>query len=175
MYSDLFTAESLAELKTAFLTQFPMALWETFYVTVLSTALAILLGLPLGVLLVAGEKDGVLPLPKPVLSVLNVIINLLRSIPFLILMIMVFPLSRLIIGTAVGTTATIALTTILGYSAMSGIIGGGGLGKVAIDYGYYRYKYLVMFAAVILLILLVQLFQTVGTKLAVKCDKRLKK
>ena len=234
MYSDLFTAESLAELKAAFLTQFPMALWETFYVTVLSTALAILLGLPLGVLLVAGEKDGVLPLPKPVLSVLNVIINLLRSIPFLILMIMVFPLSRLIIGTAVGTTATIvplvaaafpfvarlvesslrevdpniieaaqsmgatpmqiickvmipesvpsliqnvtiSLTTILGYSAMSGIIGGGGLGKVAIDYGYYRYKYLVMFAAVILLILLVQLFQTVGTKLAVKCDKRLKK
>ena len=70
---------------------------------------------------------------------------------------------------------TISLTTILGYSAMSGIIGGGGLGKVAIDYGYYRYKYLVMFAAVILLILLVQLFQTVGTKLAVKCDKRLKK
>ena len=179
-------------------------------------------------------KDGVLPLPKPVLSVLNIIINLLRSIPFLILMIMVFPLSRLIIGTAVGTTATIvplvaaafpfvarlvesslrevdpniieaaqsmgatpmqiickvmipesvpsliqnvtiSLTTILGYSAMSGIIGGGGLGKVAIDYGYYRYKYLVMFAAVILLILLVQLFQTVGTKLAVKCDKRLKK
>ena len=74
MYSDLFTAESLAELKTAFVTQFPMALWETFYVTVLSTALAIVLGLPLGVLLVAGEKDGVLPLPKPVLSVLNVII-----------------------------------------------------------------------------------------------------
>ncbi|MDR3989746.1 MAG: methionine ABC transporter permease [Oscillospiraceae bacterium] len=211
-----------------------MALWETFYVTVLSTALAVVLGLPLGVLLVAGEKDGVLPLPKPVLSALNVVINLLRSIPFLILMIMVFPLSRLIIGTAVGTTATIvplvvaafpfvarlvesslrevdpniieaaqsmgatpmqivckvmipesvpsliqnatiALTTILGYSAMSGIIGGGGLGKVAIDYGYYRYKYLVMFAAVILLILLVQLFQTVGTRLAVKCDKRLKK
>ena len=234
MYTALFTPESLAELKTAFVTQFPMALWETFYVTVLSTALAVVLGLPLGVLLVAGEKDGVLPLPKPVLSALNVVINLLRSIPFLILMIMVFPLSRLIIGTAVGTTATIvplvvaafpfvarlvesslrevdpniieaaqsmgatpmqivckvmipesvpsliqnatiALTTILGYSAMSGIIGGGGLGKVAIDYGYYRYKYLVMFAAVILLILLVQLFQTIGTRLAVKCDKRLKK
>ena len=210
------------------------AIWETFYVTVLSTAFALVLGLPLGVLLVAGEKDGVLPLPKAGLSALNVVINLLRSIPFLILMIMVFPLSRLIIGTAVGTTATIvplvvaafpfvarlvesslrevdpniieaaqsmgatpmqivckvmipesvpsliqnatiALTTILGYSAMSGIIGGGGLGKVAIDYGYYRYKYLVMFAAVILLILLVQLFQTVGTRLAVKCDKRLKK
>ena len=200
----------------------------------LSTALAVVLGLPLGVLLVAGEKDGVLPLPKPVLSALNVVINLLRSIPFLILMIMVFPLSRLIIGTAVGTTATIvplvvaafpfvarlvesslrevdpniieaaqsmgatpmqivckvmipesvpsliqnatiALTTILGYSAMSGIIGGGGLGKVAIDYGYYRYKYLVMFAAVILLILLVQAFQSVGTFWANQSDKRLRK
>ena len=122
MYSDLFTAESLAELKTAFLTQFPMALWETFYVTVLSTALAILLGLPLGVLLVAGEKDGVLPLPKPVLSVLNVIINLLRSIPFLILMIMVFPLSRLIIGTAVGTTATIVPLVVAAFPFVARLV-----------------------------------------------------
>ena len=234
MYSDLFTAESLAELKTAFLTQFPMALWETFYVTVLSTALAILLGLPLGVLLVAGEKDGVLPLPKPVLSVLNVIINLLRSIPFLILMIMVFPLSRLLIGTAVGTTATIvplvvaafpfvarlvetslreldegvveaaqsmgatpfqiityvmipeclpglissmttALTTILGYSAMSGVIGGGGLGKIALSYGYYRYQTNIMIVCVVLLVLMVQVFQTVGTFWATRSDKRLRK
>ena len=210
MYSNLFSAQSVQDLMTV-LPSLPFAIWETFYVTVVSTALSLVLGLPLGVLLVAGEKNGVL-----------------------ILMIMVFPLSRLLIGTAVGTTATIvplvaaafpfvarlvesslrevdgniieaaqsmgatpmqiickvmipesvpsliqnvtiALTTILGYSAMSGIIGGGGLGKVAIDYGYYRYKYLVMFAAVILLILLVQLFQTVGTKLAVKCDKRLKK
>ena len=234
MYSDLFTAESLAELKTAFLTQFPMALWETFYVTVLSTALAILLGLPLGVLLVAGEKDGVLPLPKAVLSALNVIINLLRSIPFLILMIMVFPLSRLIIGTAVGTTATIvplvvaafpfvarlvetslreldegvveaaqsmgatpfqiitkvmipeclpglissmttALTTILGYSAMSGVIGGGGLGKIALSYGYYRYQTNIMIVCVVLLVLMVQVFQTVGTFWATRSDKRLRK
>ena len=231
MTDGLFTAESMAELLTAFKTQFPMAIWETFYVTILSTALSLLIGLPLGVLLVAGEKGGVLPLPKPVLSILNVIINLLRSIPFLILMIMVFPLSRALIGTTVGTTATIvplvvaafpfvarlvesslrevdpniieaaqsmgakpmqiickvmipesipsllqnvtiALTTILGYSAM---IGGGGLGKVAIDYGYYRYKYLVMYAAVILLIILVQIFQSVGTRLALKSDKRLKK
>ena len=73
--------------------------------TLLSTALAVVIGLPLGVLLVAGEKDGVLPLPKTLMRILNVIINLLRSIPFLILMIMVFPLSRLIIGTTVGTTA----------------------------------------------------------------------
>jgi len=72
------------------------------------------------------------------------------------------------------SNATIAITTILGYSAMSGIIGGGGLGKIAMNYGYYRYKYLIMVAAVILLILLVQLFQTVGTRLAVKADKRLK-
>lgn len=70
---------------------------------------------------------------------------------------------------------TIAITTILGYSAMSGIIGGGGLGKIAINYGYYRYKYLVMIFAVILLIALVQIFQSVGTHLATKTDKRLKK
>lgn len=69
---------------------------------------------------------------------------------------------------------TIAITTILGYSAMSGIIGGGGLGKIAINYGYYRYKYLIMICAVILLIVLVQIFQTIGTRLAVKSDNRLK-
>ncbi|MGN1080748.1 MAG: methionine ABC transporter permease [Acutalibacteraceae bacterium] len=208
-----------------------MALWETVYVTLLSTLFAIIIGLPLGVLLVAGEKGGVLPLPKWMMQVLNIVINLLRSVPFLILMIMVFPLTRLIIGTTVGTVAsivplviaafpfvarlvesslreinpniieaaqsmgaspfqiivkvmipesvpslisnfTIAVTTILGYTAMSGIIGGGGLGKIAINYGYYRYKYLVMLIAVIILILLVQLFQSIGTRAAVKCDKR---
>jgi len=72
------------------------------------------------------------------------------------------------------SNATIAITTILSYSAMSGIIGGGGLGKIAINYGYYRYKYLVMYLAVILLIIMVQCFQSIGTKLAVKLDKRLK-
>ena len=233
MYSDLFSASSVQDLM-AVLPSLPYAIWETFYVTVLSTLLSLVLGLPLGVLLVAGEKNGVLPLPRWLLQVLTVIINLLRSVPFLILMIMVFPLSRLIIGTAVGTTATIvplvvaafpfvarlvesslrevdpniieaaqsmgatplqiickvmipesvpsliqnvtiALTTILGYSAMSGIIGGGGLGKIAIDYGYYRYKYLVMLVAVVILILLVQLFQSLGTWLARRSDKRLKK
>ena len=73
------------------------------------------------------------------------------------------------------SNATIAITTVLGYSAMSGIIGGGGLGKIAINYGYYRYKYLIMLAAVVLLVILVQIFQSVGTRLAVKADKRLKK
>ena len=232
MYDNLFSEGSVQDLLTV-LPLLPEALWETFYITVLSTALSLVIGLPLGVLLVAGEKGGVLPLPAWLMRILNLIINLLRSIPFLILMIMVLPVSRAIIGTAVGTTATvvplvaaafpfvarlvesslreldgniieaaqsmgatpfqiivkvmipesvpsliqnvtIALTTILGYSAMSGIIGGGGLGKIAIDYGYYRYKYLVMFVAVIILILLVQFFQSLGTYLTRRCDKRLR-
>lgn len=234
MIEKLLASEEVAEALNILQNEFPMALWETFYVTVAATALAIIIGLPLGVLLVAGEKNGVLPLPKGVMHVLNVIINLLRSVPFLILMIMVIPLTRLIVGTSVGTlaslvplviaafpfvarlaescfrevnpniieaaqsmgaspfqtivkvmipesvpslitNATTAINTILGYSAMSGIIGGGGLGTIAINYGYYRYKYIVMLFAVILLILLVQLFQTVGTRLAVKADKRLKR
>ena len=233
MFSNVFTPETWAEAVSVIKSEFLFAIWETFYVTVVATFFALLLGLPLGVLLVAGDKDGVLPLPRPVMQALNVIINLLRSIPFLILMIMAFPIARLLIGTTIGTkasivplviaafpfvarlvesslrevnpniieaaqsmgasplqiickvmlpesvpslisNATIAITTILGYSAMSGIIGGGGLGKIAINYGYYRYKYLIMYAAVILLVLLVQLFQSLGTRLAVKMDKRLK-
>ena len=230
----VFASESVALALDVLKNEIPFAIWETLYVTVLSTFLAIVIGTPLGVILVVGEKDGILPLPKWLMQALNVLINLLRSIPFLILMIMVFPLSRLIVGTTVGTVATIvplvvaafpfiarlvegslrevdpniieaaqsmgatpfqiiwkvmlpesmpslvsnatiAITTILGYSAMSGIIGGGGLGKIAINYGYYRYKYLVMVIAVILLVLIVQLFQSVGTMIAVKSDKRLKK
>ncbi len=214
-------------------TQFPLAIWETVYVTLLSTFFAILIGLPLGVLLVAGEDGKILRVPRWLLHVLNVVINLLRSVPFLILMILVFPLTRLIVGTVVGTpativplviaafpfiarlvegslreinpniietaqsmgasplqiiikvmlpeavpslisNATIAVTTVLGYSAMSGAIGGGGLGKIAINYGYNRYQYVVMAFAVVFLILLVQIFQSLGSKLAVKCDKRLK-
>lgn len=233
MFSNLFTPEALEEALTVIKTQIPLAIWETVYVTVLSTAFAIVLGLPLGVLLVVGEKNGVLPLPKGFMHVLGVVINLLRSIPFLILMIMVFPLTRLIVGTTVGTVAsivplviaafpfvarlvesslrevnpniieaaqsmgatplqiickvmipesvpslisnfTIAVTTILGYSAMSGIIGGGGLGKIAINYGYYRYKFLIMLIAVVLLVVLVQVFQSVGSRIAARSDKRLK-
>ena len=233
MFENIFTAEAWEQALKVVRSEFLMGIWETFYVTVFSTFFAMLIGLPLGVLLVAGDKDGVLPLPRPLMQALNVIINLLRSIPFLILMIMAFPLARLIIGTSIGTKAsivplviaafpfiarlyesslrevnpniieaaqsmgaspfqiirkvmipesipslisntTIALTTVLGYSAMSGIIGGGGLGKIAINYGYYRYKYLIMLLAVILLVLMVQVFQSVGTRLAVKADKRLK-
>ena len=231
---EYFQSEEFLKAVDILIHQFPLAIWETVYVTILSTFFAVVIGLPLGVLLVAGEHNRILRVPQWILSVLNVIINLLRSIPFLILMILVFPLTRLIVGTVVGTpatvvplviasfpfiarlvesslrelnpniietaqsmgaspmqivcrvmlpesvpslisNATIAVTTVLGYSAMSGIIGGGGLGKIAIDYGYYRYKYLVMFAAVVLLIILVQIFQSLGTHLATKSDKRLKK
>lgn len=234
MFNDLFSEKSVEQALEILKNEIPVAIWETFYVTILSTFFAVVIGLPLGVLLVVGEKNGVLPLPRWLMTVLNVLINLLRSVPFLILMIMVIPLSRLIVGTSIGTVATIvplvvaafpfvarlvetsmrelnpniieaaqsmgaspfqiivkvmipesvpsllsnlttALTTVLGYSAMSGAIGGGGLGKIAIDYGYYRFKYLVMLIAVVLLVVLVQIFQTVGTKLASKCDKRLKK
>ncbi len=218
----------------AFWTDMGIAVWETLYITLAATAFALLLGIPLGVLLVAGEEGGVLPLPRWLMKLLNVLINLLRSIPFLILMILVFPLTRVVVGTTVGTNATIvplvvaafpfvarlvetclrevdtgvveaaqsmgatplqiickvmlpeslpglianittALTTILGYSAMSGAIGGGGLGQIAISYGYYRYNTVVMLVAVALLIVLVQCFQSIGTHLAVTCDKRLRK
>ncbi len=231
--SEFFQSEAFQNALDILNDQFPLAIWETVYVTILSTFFAVVIGLPLGVLLVAGEHNRILRIPQWILSVLNVIINLLRSIPFLILMILVFPLTRLIVGTVVGTpatvvplviasfpfiarlvesslrelnpniietaqsmgaspmqivcrvmlpesvpslisNATIAVTTVLGYSAMSGIIGGGGLGKIAINYGYYRYQYIVMAFAVIFLILLVQIFQSVGTKLVAKCDKRLK-
>lgn len=214
--------------------EIPFAIWETVYVTIISTFLALVVGLPLGVLLVVGEKGGILPLPKSILSVLNAVINLLRSIPFLILMIMVFPVTRFFAHTVVGTAPTIvplvfaafpfvarlvenslrevdgniietavsmgaspfqiifrvlipesvpslisnitiALTTVLSYSAMSGIIGGGGLGKIAINYGYYRSEKLVMFIAVFLLIVLVQIFQTVGTRMAINEDKRIRR
>lgn len=230
---DYFKSDTFLEAMEIVKSSFPLAIVETIYVTLISTLFAIIIGLPLGIILVAGEDGKILKTPKGVLHVINVIINLLRSVPFLILMILVFPLTRLIVGTAVGTTAsivplviasfpfiarlvesslreinpniietaqsmgaspweiiikvmlpesvpslisnaTIAVTTILGYSAMSGIIGGGGLGKIAINYGYYRYKYLVMALAVICLIVIVQVFQSVGTHLATRCDKRLK-
>ena len=232
MLDKIFAPDKVSEALVVLQNEFPLALWETVYVTVLATALAIVIGLPLGVLLATGDKNGILPLPKPVMSVLNVVINLLRSVPFLILMIMVIPLTRAVVGTTVGTVAsivplviaafpfvarlaessfrevnpdiieaaqsmgaspfqiivkvlipesipslisnaTIGITTILGYSAMSGIIGGGGLGKIAINYGYYRYKTLIMIMAVILLIVIVQVFQSVGDHLAKKSDKRL--
>ena len=231
---DLFSDPvKVAEQVELILNQFPFATWETLYSLVLEVVFAYVIGLPLGVLLVTGEREGIHPLPGWVMKIMNVVINLLRSVPFLILMIIALPLSKVIVGTKVGTPATIppmvvcafplvarmvesslrevnqgvieaaksmgastwqiitkvllpeavpslvsggtiTVGTILGYGAMAGIIGGGGLGKIAIQYGYYNFKYLVMWAAVIGLILLVQIFQSVGGRLAVKLDKRLR-
>ena len=206
---------------------------ETLYMTLVSTLIAYVLGLPLGILLITTERDSLTPAPA-FNNVLGTIINLLRSVPFLILMMAVTPLTRLILGKAIGSTATIvpliiasfpyvarmvesslrevdkgvieaaqsmgatplqiitkvmvpesmpslvanitiAATTIMGYGAMAGIIGGGGLGKIAINYGYYRFNVVLEFFATALLVVLVQILQTAGTKLAVKCDKRIQK
>lgn len=207
-----------------------MGLLETLYMTFLSTFLAYLIGLPIGVLLVTSEETGILPSPK-INWILNMIVNILRSVPFLILLIAVIPFTRFIIGTTIGSTATvvplviaaspfiarlvessikevdkgvveaaismgcspfqiickvlvpeaipslivggtIATTTILGYSAMAGIVGGGGLGDIAIRYGYYRYQKPIMIATVALLIIVVQVAQGIGMKIAKKRDKR---
>ena len=122
MLNDLFTSETVREAWEIFFSEFPMALWETFYVTVVSTLLAIIIGMPLGVLLVAGEKNGVLPLPAWLMQTLGVIINLLRSVPFLILMILVFPISRLIVGTTVGTVALIVPLTIAAFPFVARLV-----------------------------------------------------
>lgn len=232
-FANAFTPERLQEAWNCLLHEFPFAVWETLYSTLLATLFAIIIGLPLGVLLVTGEKKGIRPLPGPVMSFLNVFINLLRSVPFIILMVMIIPLTRVIVGTSVGTVAsivpltvaafpfiarlvesslrevnpniietaqsmgatpmqivfhvmlpesvpslitnfTLAITTIMGYTAMSGAVGGGGLGKLALAYGYQRYRYAVLYLAVIVLVLITQLIQSFGTWLARKCDKRLK-
>ena len=213
--------------------EYGFAVWETLYALALEVIFAYVIGLPAGVLLVTGEKEGIHPLPGWLMKLLNAGINLLRSVPFLILMIIVLPLSKILVGTKVGTIATIppmviaafplvarmvesslrevnqgvieaaqsmgastwqivtkvmlpeatpslisgatiTIGTILGYGAMSAALGGGGLGKMAIQYGYYNFQFIVMWAAVIGLILLVQIFQSAGTKIAASCDKRLK-
>lgn len=232
-FSSAFTPEKLAEAWQVISTTFAGALWETVYATLLSTLFAIIIGLPLGMILVAGEKGGIRPLPGILMKILNVIINLLRSVPFIILMVMVIPLTRAIVGTSVGTVAsivpltiaafpfvarlvesslrevnpniietaqsmgatpmqillkvmlpesvpslvtnfTLAITTIMSYTAMSGAVGGGGLGMIAITYGYQRYRYAILYAAVIVLVVVVQVIQSFGTWLAARCDKRLK-
>lgn len=204
----------------------------TLYMTLTSTVLGYALGLPMGVALVITAKDGLRP-NKFVYKALDVLANVVRSIPFLILLILVIPLTRALVGKSYGPTATIvpltlaaapfiarmvessllevekgvieaaqsmgaslrtiiikvmlgeartslivgatiALGTILGYSAMAGVVGGGGLGDTAITYGYYRYEMDIMVVTVLLLIILVQVMQWAGTKLAKKLDRRLK-
>ena len=205
---------------------------QTLYMTILSTVVGYVFGLPLGVMLAVFDKDGLRP-NKAVYKVLDVISNIKRSIPFLILLILIKPLTRLIVGQSYGssatvvplvvaaipfigrmvessikevdagvveaarsmgasdlriivkvlllesrtsliTGATIAIGTILGYSAMAGSVGGGGLGDIAIRYGYYRYESQIMIVTVILLVVLVQVFQSIGMIIASKLDKRRK-
>lgn len=205
---------------------------QTLYMTILSTVVGYVFGLPLGVMLAVFDKDGLRP-NKAVYKVLDVISNIIRSIPFLILLILIIPLTRLIVGQSYGssatvvplvvaaipfigrmvessikevdagvveaarsmgasdlriivkvlllesrtsliTGATIAIGTILGYSAMAGSVGGGGLGNIAIRYGYYRYESQIMIVTVILLVVLVQVFQSIGMIIASKLDKRRK-
>ena len=207
-------------------------IWETSYSTVVATLVAFLLGSVLAVLMVVGEPGGIRPLPRPLMKLLNTVINVLRSVPFLILMLFVLPLSFVLVGTKIGTIASIpplivaatpfvarlvetslrevdrgiieaaqamgcspfqivwkvmlpesrpalisscttAFITILGYGAMAGAIGGGGLGKTAINYGYYRNNWAVMLVATVLIVILVQIAQSIGTALSHHSDKRL--
>ena len=210
----------------------PFAIWETVYTTVLATLFAYVIGLPLGIILVTGERDGIRPLPPVLMKILNTVVNLLRSVPFLILMVCVKPLSRLILGTSIGTVASIvpltlaaapfvarvvesslremdrgvieasqsmgcspwqivtkvmlpecrpslitglttARITILSYGAVAGTIGGGGLGAMALLRGYGRQETVVLYVAVIFLVILVQIIQSIGTAVAVKTDRRI--
>ena len=216
-YAKMFTAEAVNELFKIWASgEFYAGIWATLYTTLLATFFALVIGLPLGVLLVAGREDGVLPLPKPVMAVLNALINILLMgtsvgtkgtiVP---LVVAAFPfMARLIESSlrevdagmieaaqSMGATpfqiiwkvmipesipslagqVTTALTTILGYGAMAGAIGGDGLGKIAISYGYNRYKPLIMLVAVVLLVVIVNIIQTVGSTIAVHSDKRLRK
>lgn len=120
--SSFFASEEFTTAMDILKNQFPLAIWETVYVTVLSTFFAAVIGLPLGILLVAGENGKILRVPKGILHFLNVLINLLRSVPFLILMIMVFPLTRLIVGTVVGTPATVVPLVIAAFPFIARLV-----------------------------------------------------
>ena len=203
---------------------------DTLYMTLVSTAIAYLIGIPLGVILVITRREGICPAPKTN-AVLGTIVNIMRSVPFLILIIVLIPFTRLVAGTSIGATATIvplivgaapfiarmvessllevdagvveaaqamgaspwqivtkvllkesvpsvvtgaaiALTTILGYSAMAGAVGGGGLGDLAIKYGYHRYQTDVLLLTLVILVLLVQVIQALGNAVAKRIDHR---
>ena len=206
------------------------SLLETLYMVILATAFSYLIGLPIGLALVATERDGIRPLPA-FNKVLGFVVNILRSVPFLILLVYVQPLTRAIVATSIGSTATIvplviaaapyvgrmvessikevsfgvieaaqsmgaspwqivtkvlvpeakpsllvgaaiSIVTILSYSAMAGFVAGGGLGTVAINYGYNRYQFDIMTVAVVIIVIVVQIFQECGLWLAKKLDKR---
>ena len=204
---------------------------ETIYMTVISTALAYIIGLPLGLVLVVTDKDGIHPIPW-LNSLLGMIINFFRSIPYLILLIALMPFTKMVVGTVIGSKAAIvglwiaaapfiarmvesslkeveigvveaaqsmgaspfqimtkvllpeakpsllvgaaiSITTILGYSAMAGIVGAGGLGAIAINYGYYRKQSDIMYVMVILMAIIVLVFQELGMRISKHTDRRL--
>ncbi len=204
---------------------------ETLYMTVISTVLAYLVGLPLGLILVVTDKDGIHPISW-LNSLLGMIINFFRSIPFLILLIALMPFTKAVVGTVIGSKAAIvglwvaatpfiarmvesslkevevgvieaaqsmgaspfqimtkvllpeakpsllvgaaiSITTILGYSAMAGIVGAGGLGAIAINYGYYRGQEDIMYVMVVLLAIIVLVFQELGMRISKHTDRRL--
>lgn len=207
-------------------------LGETMYMVIVSTVLAYILGLPLGVILTITDEGGIAP-SKIVNKVLGFIVNMLRSVPFLILLVAILPFTRFVVGTTLGSTATIVplvvgsapfiarmvesslkevdpgvieavqsmgtpnlqiitkvlipeakpslimgaaitITTILGYSALAGFTGGGGLGAIAVNYGYYRYQEDVMLVTVLVLVVIVQVFQEIGMYITRKTDKRIR-
>lgn len=211
---------------------FKVGVQETLYMTFLSSFIAYAIGIPLGIILVVTDKDGIRPIPL-LQKALGLLINLLRSVPFIILLIMVLPFTRWLVGTTLGAKAVvvplviaaapyvarvvessfkevdagvieaaksmgastlqiiwkvllpeakpallvgaaISVTTILGYSAMAGFVGGGGLGSIAINYGYYRYETDMMIVAVAILVIVVQVIQEVGMSLSRFTDKRIR-
>lgn len=202
----------------------------TLYMTLVATLFGYIIGLPVGILLTITDKDGIRP-NKVLYRVLDIIVNIMRSIPFLILLIMVIPLTKLIVGKSYGSNATIVplviaaapfiarmvesslkevdhgvieaaqsmgatnativwkvllpeartsllvgvtivIGTVLGYSAMAGTVGGGGLGDIAIRYGYYRYQTDVMMITIVILVVLVQILQAIGMLISRKLDRR---
>ena len=210
--------------------QIGVGIGETFYMVILSTLFAYVLGLPIGIILNITDVNGITP-DKIINSVFGFITNVLRSVPFLILLVAILPFTKMIVGTTIGSNATIVplvvaaapfvarmvesslkevdngvieaakamgsstwqiitkvllaearpsllvggvitFVTILGYSAMAGFVGGG-LGAIAINYGYYRYKTDVMMVTVAILVIIVQVFQEVGIHLVNKSDKRI--
>ena len=207
-----------------------LGIWETIYMTLISTFFAYLIGLPVGLILRMTDRDGIHPIGW-LNRTLGIIVNALRSIPFIILMVAMLPVAKAIVGTSLGNRAVIvtlviaaapyvarmvessikevpfgvieaaqsmgaspwqivwkvlvpeakpslmvggaiSVVTILGYSAMAGFIGGGGLGTVAVNYGYNRYNFPIMLVAVIIIVIVVQIFQEVGMRLAHHLDKR---
>lgn len=205
--------------------------WETIYMTLISTLFAYLIGLPLGLILVVTDKDGIKPVPW-LNRMLGTIINFIRSVPFLILLVAVMPFTKAVVGTVIGPKAAIvglliaaapfvarmvesslkevekgvieaaqsmgaspfqimvrvllpeakpsllvggaiSITTILGYSAMAGFVGAGGLGAIATNYGYYRGQQDIMYVMVILMVIIVQVFQEAGMRISKHTDRRL--